>query len=165
MTSEYFTGLLDYDNMMNREVLELLRGLPSVSEKTESIFVHILAAKRIWIKRLRGEDWSGVAVWPTLSLDDCEALLEENRNAFQTFLRGKSQADLKTKTRYRNSKGIEFENPVQDVLMHVLIHSGYHRGQIAKAVREAGEEPINTDYIMHIREQVSDTTTEIPSTP
>lgn len=115
----------------------------------------MLVAKKVWIKRLRSEDGSGVAIWPTLSFDECETLIEENRDTFQTYFRRKSGADLQTSTRYRNSKGIESENPVQDILMHVLIHGGYHRGQIAKAVREAGEEPINTDYIIYIRQPVS----------
>jgi uncharacterized damage-inducible protein DinB len=32
------------------------------------------------------------------------------------------------------------------------MHSGYHRGQIAAAVRESGGEPAYTDYIHAVRQ-------------
>ncbi|MGH9479278.1 MAG: DinB family protein [Terriglobales bacterium] len=42
-----------------------------------------------------------------------------------------------------------------DILMHVALHSGYHRGQIAADMRSGGLEPAYTDYI-HWRRQVLD---------
>ena len=56
---------------------------------------------------------------------------------------------------YQNSKGATFETPVGEVLMHVFSHGVYHRGQIALALRQAGAEPINTDYITFVREAPS----------
>src|SRR5690625_4548371 len=153
MTVNYFTELFNYDNKMNREVLELLRGLPSVDEKAKSICVHILAAKQVWLSRLCDEDSSDITIWPTFSFNACETLIKENKEGYQAYFKKKSEVDLKTTIRYKNSKGIEYENSVQDTLMHVLIHSGYHRGQISIIVRESGGKPINTDYIMRIRKQ------------
>jgi len=34
----------------------------------------------------------------------------------------------------------------------VALHGSYHRGQVAAAVRAAGGEPVNTDYITYVRE-------------
>jgi uncharacterized damage-inducible protein DinB len=53
----------------------------------------------------------------------------------------------------RTSKGVEFRTPVRDVLTHLVMHSAYHRGQIAQAVREAGGQPAATDYIVYARRQ------------
>jgi uncharacterized damage-inducible protein DinB len=52
---------------------------------------------------------------------------------------------------YRNSAGNEFDNTVRDILTHVALHGQYHRGQIARAMRAAGREPVYTDYIGFIR--------------
>ena len=52
---------------------------------------------------------------------------------------------------YKNSKGIEFSNTVQDVIFHVINHSTYHRAQIASDLKANGIEPINTDYIFYKR--------------
>jgi uncharacterized damage-inducible protein DinB len=41
---------------------------------------------------------------------------------------------------------------VEDVLLHVALHGSYHRGQIAAAVRAAGGEPVNTDFVTWTRE-------------
>jgi uncharacterized damage-inducible protein DinB len=40
---------------------------------------------------------------------------------------------------------------VDDILMHVVMHSAYHRGQIALEVRCAGQTPAYTDFIHAIR--------------
>jgi len=34
----------------------------------------------------------------------------------------------------------------------MITHGGYHRGQIALHLRQAGEEPVNTDSIAYVRE-------------
>jgi uncharacterized damage-inducible protein DinB len=37
------------------------------------------------------------------------------------------------------------------VLLHVIMHSAYHRGQIAMAMRAAGQQPAYTDFIHAVR--------------
>jgi uncharacterized damage-inducible protein DinB len=61
---------------------------------------------------------------------------------------------LNTTMTYRNSKGLEFTNSVGDTLTHVWLHGSYHRGQIAQAIRRAGHEPVNTDFITFVREGI-----------
>jgi len=41
---------------------------------------------------------------------------------------------------------------VGDILTHVLLHSAYHRGQIAVDLRAAGLTPAYTDYIHAVRQ-------------
>ncbi|HEU5359182.1 MAG TPA: DinB family protein, partial [Gemmatimonadales bacterium] len=52
---------------------------------------------------------------------------------------------------YRNSAGLEFTSTVEDILLHVALHGAYHRGQVARALREGGAVPNATDYIAFIR--------------
>ena len=52
---------------------------------------------------------------------------------------------------YLSLKGVEYRTPIQDVLMHLILHSAYHRGQVAAAVREAGGKPASTDYVVYLR--------------
>lgn len=151
MTSQYFADLFEYDSTVNRQLLNKLRSLQQIDEKTKSIFSHLINARKVWIKRLNHEGLSGVAIWPEMNWDECEALIEENRKAYQNFLIGKTDSELESKLEYKNSKGIGFLTPVRDILMHVLLHGSYHRGQIARAIRQSGEEPINTDYILYVR--------------
>jgi uncharacterized damage-inducible protein DinB len=41
---------------------------------------------------------------------------------------------------------------VQDVLTHVVLHSAYHRGQIASLMRAGGAVPAYTDFIHAVRQ-------------
>lgn len=154
MHNEYLSKLFDYDNEVNQKVLDHLLKQSVLPDRVRAIFTHIVMTKKVWLKRIRGEDWSHLSIWPDFGLEKCKDLISENRKEFHKFLADKSETDLQENIRYTNSKGIDFENSIRDILMHLLIHGGYHRGQIAKIVRETGGEPVNTDYIMHIREPI-----------
>jgi uncharacterized damage-inducible protein DinB len=52
---------------------------------------------------------------------------------------------------YVNSKGEPWTNRAEDILLHVVFHSAYHRGQIASDMRPAGLQPAYTDFIHAIR--------------
>lgn len=53
---------------------------------------------------------------------------------------------------YKNTKGESWTNQTEDILMHVIVHSAYHRGQIAADVRAAGFTPAYTDFIHAVRQ-------------
>ena len=154
MDTNYLLSMFEYDSTVNGRVLDLLQSLPLIDNRTMNIFSHLLTAKKVWLTRLRGDDSSSLRIWPALDLDECGALIKENRIGYNDYLRNITEKQLTGNFRYKNSNGTEYENSVQDVLMHVLIHGGYHRGQIAKAVRESGGEPIITDFIFYIRKPI-----------
>lgn len=149
--NEYFIELFKYDSYANLKLLELLKNLPLIDENAKSIFAHLLNAKRLWLKRIKQEGYKNIEIWPTLDWDECNFLIRENESSYHNYLADKRDTELKAKIRYQNSKGKTFLTPVRDILMHVLIHGGYHRGQIAKFIKKAGGESINTDYITYVR--------------
>jgi uncharacterized damage-inducible protein DinB len=59
--------------------------------------------------------------------------------------------DLARVATYRNSANIEFTSTVEDILIHVAMHGAYHRGQVARALRQGGAVPEPTDYIAFTR--------------
>lgn len=146
----YLAHLFVYDTTTNRALLDTLRAVPDLPPHTRTVFNHLLQAKKIWIMRLRNENLAGVPVWPELTWTTCSILIDENEHAYQTYLQQK-QVALTASFTYQNSKGRIFSNTIQDVLMHVLFHSSYHRGQIAAALRQQGHTPLVTDYIFHMR--------------
>ena len=90
-------------------------------------------------------------VWPELSLERSAALLEEMAWEWAGYLGELTAARLGERVEYTNSKGEPWVNAVADVLHHVVMHSAYHRGQIAGDLRAAGHEPAYTDYIEAVR--------------
>lgn len=152
MTPAYFTTAFTYDTAVNRRLLASLRELAQVEERTQAVFAHILAARAVWMERLQHDGRSTTPVWPSLDWEACEALIGANEHAYTTYLANAATADLETPFTYYNSKGRSFTNRPLDVLMHVLIHGGYHRGQIAQSLRLSGYEPLSTDYSFYLRE-------------
>jgi uncharacterized damage-inducible protein DinB len=134
----------------NRRILDLLQTINPVAPQPLRLFAHVLTTERIYLERVRGLDPWPQIFWPDLTLEQCAALIIENQFAYRKFFDGLAENDLDTPVRYRNSKGIEFQTPIKDLLMHVALHGSYHRGQIAQALRSAGAEPANTDFITFV---------------
>jgi uncharacterized damage-inducible protein DinB len=59
---------------------------------------------------------------------------------------------LDDKVEYRNNKGEVWSSNVADVITHVILHSAYHRGQIALQLRASHGEPAYTDFIHAVRQ-------------
>jgi len=134
----------------NREVLDALRATPETQAEAIPLMAHIVATEQLWLARIQSQQ-PAHAVWPDLTLDECQALAAANAANYAAFLDGLSEAGLGSIATYRNSKGDKFSTTVIDVLTHVPIHGAYHRGQIAKLFGRHGKPGVNTDYIAFAR--------------
>jgi uncharacterized damage-inducible protein DinB len=88
-------------------------------------------------------------VWPEFKMDELPRVLEAVSGEWEKFLEAPA---LDAGCEYTNSKGERFTSPVGDILMHVVNHSTYHRGQIAADMRASGMEPAYTDFIHAARQ-------------
>ena len=144
------TSLLSHAAWANAEVLRSLRTSPGTDPHALEQFAHVLAAENVWLTRIRGEP-QGVAVWPALSVDECERLAATNHTGFETIV---SQADthpLEREVAYTNSAGRAFSSRVIDILLHVAMHGMYHRGMTSVLTRRSGGTPAPTDFIAYVR--------------
>jgi uncharacterized damage-inducible protein DinB len=134
--------LFAYDTWANGEEVSRLRAIGAPAPALR-LLGHVIGAQWIWLARLRNES-ARMAVWPELTIDQCASELDALRQAWRDILQ---HVDPESSIEYRNTKGDAFTSPVDDVLTHVLMHSAYHRGQIATVVRQGGQTPASTDYI------------------
>jgi len=135
--------LFDYDDWANREEVRHLRSLKAPPPQAMKILAHIVGTEWLWLGRLRGE--KPAVVWPDLTLDQIAEQIDRLRDEWP---REFGRTDV---VEYVNSKGEKWSSRADDILMHVIIHGGYHRGQIAILVRQSGETPAYTDYIHCVR--------------
>jgi uncharacterized damage-inducible protein DinB len=150
--NEIVERLFNYDKWAIERALDSLRSAAGPNQRAARLLAHLLIAEKVWYMRLRGDDTYGIELSPELSLDECEKLAAENHEAYAAYLGALLTDELDRVITYRNSKGVEFQTSVRDVLLHVLLHGSYHRGQLAAAIRGEGDAPVNTDYITFIRE-------------
>jgi uncharacterized damage-inducible protein DinB len=137
--------LLRYDDWANRETLAGLKQV-AVPPGATRLFAHIIAAERLWLDRVARAPQS-VDPWPAWDLQQSAAELAGLLPAWREVLGEHPGSQLEHVVRYTNTKGEPWTNTVLDVVTHVVLHSAYHRGQIAAAERAAGREPAYTDFI------------------
>jgi uncharacterized damage-inducible protein DinB len=114
---------------------------------------HIIGAEYLWLARLRGET-SPLPVWPDLAVEACSDYLDELALLWADYLQGAKLSRLSQQVEYINTKGESWASTVEEILTHVVIHSAYHRGQIAADVRAAGQVPAYTDFIHAARQRL-----------
>jgi uncharacterized damage-inducible protein DinB len=148
--ADYLRRQFAYDEWANREVLAAIRAAGSVNERSLQLMAHIVAAERVWLERLKQVPQS-VPVWPKPDLEQCEAQAAELGGLWLEFLDLITAGDVSQSISYKNSKGEEWTSTIVDILTHVVMHSAYHRGQIASHMRTIGQTPAYTDFIHGVR--------------
>jgi len=148
----YIRRLFRYDDWANQEVVAALKGLPTPPPRSLKILAHILSAERLWLERLRSEKQT-YPVWPDFTIEQCRKEVEQLPQLWTAHLSLFKEEDLPRSLRYKNSKGETWTGQTLDILMHVVLHSAYHRGQIAADMRAAGFSPAYTDFIHAVRQE------------
>lgn len=141
--------LVDHMAWADERVLESLRQ-PKVPKRALDLYAHVLGAEHVWLARLEQRP-RAVPVWPSMTLEECAQLAAENGRAFRAYVDRLTSDEVRRIVPYRNSAGDEFDNTIEDILVHVAMHGSYHRGQVSLLVRDAGAEPQPTDLIAFVR--------------
>ncbi|HZE19325.1 MAG TPA: DinB family protein [Candidatus Angelobacter sp.] len=145
----HFQREFAHDAWANEQALESLKG--GAPEKALRFMAHIVAAEWLWLVRMK--QWKQeFPVWPEWTREQSEAQAGKLPPLWQELLRGMKPAGLDQPTTYLSSKGESWTSTCGDILTHVLLHSSYHRGQIATELRAAGLTPAYTDYIHAVRQ-------------
>lgn len=131
----------------------LLEALGSSDERAAEAlreFCHVIGTEEIWLSRLQHRP-PRTAVWPQASAAEVRGLLERTHAAFREYLATLRDRDLLTVVTYTNTAGQEFQNTVGDILVHSALHGQYHRGKVNLLLRQAGRNPVATDFIAFVR--------------
>ncbi|MGA9772310.1 MAG: DinB family protein [Blastocatellia bacterium] len=156
-TLEAIRELLDYNEWANSKMIDSLRQSPDPGAKAVRALAHLLLAEKTWLLRLQtNQDSTGFDFWQGTTLEECCAMAREVKQTFAALTDELTEDKLGSVATYKNSKGIEYSTSFRDILTHVLMHSAYHRGQVAMAVRAEGVAPAYTDYIAWVREMKGD---------
>ena len=70
-----------------------------------------------------------------------------------SYLQNLSDADLPADVSYKNSKGVPFEEPLWQILMHMLNHGTQHRAEAAAMLTDFNHSPGDVDMILYFREK------------
>lgn len=140
-----------FNSWANRETAAALSRTHPVPFAAQRALAHVIGAEWLWLARLQDEP-ARAAVWPDMEPAACAEEILELDTSWMLYLDLMSRAGLQEAVAYVNSRGESFQSSVHDILTHVLLHSSYHRGQIAFEMRREGFEPACTDFIHAVRQ-------------
>lgn len=158
---EAIRGLFAHLEWADTLVRESLREGAAESPRALELYAHVLGAEAVWLSRLHGVA-TEVPVWPAADFEACAKLMGETHAGLAGFIDSLDEAALERTVNYRNSAGVEFDSRIGDILLHVMLHGAYHRGQVALLLRDAGATPAPTDYIAFVRGAPAATRNEPP---
>jgi uncharacterized damage-inducible protein DinB len=141
-----YPRLFGYDAWANRTAIAALPDTPPA--RALAILAHIAGSQYTWLSRLNGRQ-SPLAIWPSLTRDQSAGQLAAAAKEWAEYLA--RDPDLSARVRYTNTKGEPLESSIGEILMHVIMHSAYHRGQLAMLTRDSGASPAATDFIFATR--------------
>jgi uncharacterized damage-inducible protein DinB len=145
----YFLKLYQYNAWANNRVLTALTRQQVQNDKILSIIGHIVAAQFLWLHRIKGLPPAEVKLWGEYDLLQLVKMAEDSGRLWLEFIEGTD--DFNRELTYLNYTGDPYINNVEMIMIHLVNHSTYHRGQIALLLRQEKFEPINTDFITYDR--------------
>ena len=146
---KYFLKLYRYNAWATKRVISTLVKQQVNDAKILSLLGHVVAAQFLWLHRIKGLPAPDVKLWGEYTL---EQLIEMSERASQQWLEFvEATENFDREMTYRNYVNEPYTNNVENVMIHLVNHSSYHRAQIAMLLRQKGYEPINTDFITYDR--------------
>ena len=146
---EFFLKWYQYNAWANRRIIRCLEQQNVIDEKILSVFGHLMAANFIWLNRIKDQPKSKYELWGKYDLVELKRMVGEADELWMSFIKENESFDRQMK--YHNYVGDYFENNVQQIMIHLVNHGTYHRGQVAMLLRQQGFEPVNTDFITYDR--------------
>jgi len=131
---------------------ELSRDLKVSHQSVIGTLAHVFGADRIWFDRIHGRVRQGLfdpgedlslralgELWPAVS---------RNWNEWAAAL---DDSSVQSTASYRTLDGTPYESPLWQIVLHVVNHASYHRGQVSAMLRQLGRVPPATDLIAYYR--------------
>ena len=145
---DYFRSLFDYHVQANQQFFDVLFSASQpIDEYAFKMFRHCIMAHHIWNHRMLNLKYD-YEFWEPLNQKQLEQLMDQNKREHIQIL---ELCDLEAKLEYNNQAGEIYSSKIVDILSHISHHYAYHRGQIARSLRESGIEPPKTDLIIFRR--------------
>lgn len=114
---------------------------------------HVYLAEWVWYSR-----WNGVSptAFPSDDIPDLatlRTLWSGMESKVRPFVTSATETDLQRVIAYRLMSGREGGSPLWQMVVHVVNHASYHRGQVTTMLRQLGAAPApSMDMITYFRE-------------
>lgn len=152
----FFRELFEYVRWGDHECLlaarsvsdqEYFREQPISHGSLHKQLVHMMVAEWLWLSRWRGSTNAKaetVEDYPTrMAVEQRWPLVHA---ALLDFVAHQTPSSLARNVTYRTSRGDLVTLPLASLMIHVIDHAAYHRGQLNTMIRRAGGQPRSISF-------------------
>ncbi len=132
---------------------EVNRDLGGSYKSVRDVIAHITSAEWAWLERWNGISPQSIPEWVAQDLSVLAGYLSDVQARRRLFLESLSDDALSSEVAFQFLSGAADHHPLSDLLIHVVDHSSYHRGQVASKLRQTGATPPPTGFIAFKSEQ------------
>jgi uncharacterized damage-inducible protein DinB len=158
VTTEELGRLYAYNRWANARAFESASALTAEELRREvggsfatvlGTFTHLVGAEWVWLERWHGRSPRAL---PTgfSTLEELRVSLSEVEAGQVEVLAALTPERLAERITYVNFAGQTWTYALADMLVHLVNHGTYHRGQIATLLRQLGGKPLSTDYLLYL---------------
>ena len=128
MKREIFLKQLEYEMWANDMVIKAVSEADSPEDRVYEILSHLVISPNNWIRKILKEA-PIYKSWDKLTLADSRSLSQENLLKWKDFIVNKTDNELEQYI-FFPFMGVSSKISIEDLLIHLVNHSSYHRGQI-----------------------------------
>lgn len=151
-----------YNLWANQKLCEVILALPSELQEQElpssfssirKTILHLWDAESIWWQRIKLQEniIRPSDVFTGTTAEAIQSLLQQNRQ-WDAWIANATGMALQHVFSYYNTKREQFKQPTYQVLLHIMNHGTYHRGQLVNMLRQLGQQKLPmTDFIVWAR--------------
>jgi len=127
MKKDSYLKQIRYESWANNMVIDAFMKSTFPLERTHQIISHNFNAFSIWLKRIKNEEVT-IKLWDNHSIDELSLLNVTLYNDWSTYISTLDDTDFEKKIRF-SFMGKKASISIEDLIIHLVNHSSYHRGQ------------------------------------
>jgi uncharacterized damage-inducible protein DinB len=155
--AQFLAGQFDYHRWATVRVLrsceplgndELTRYLYASEGSLFGTLVHMYRVDAVWLRRLRGHAHAPPPEVPA-NFVELRSAWTPVLDALHSFAAELSSDAVETSLPFRSIVLGDQALPIWHVLLHVVNHGSYHRGQVITLLRQLAHETVSTDMSLY----------------
>jgi uncharacterized damage-inducible protein DinB len=132
---------------------ELSRDFQAADRSVLGTLVHIFGADRLWLIRMQRQPNPIYTTEADFHLEVLQTEWPALHERWREWAAGLTDDAILQELAYRDMKGRPWQQPIWQLVLHVVNHATHHRGQVSGFLRAMGHTPPATDLIWYYRER------------
>jgi uncharacterized damage-inducible protein DinB len=132
---------------------ELNRDFHTADRSVMGTLVHIFGADRLWLIRMHRQPNPVYTTEADFHLEVLQNEWPALHERWREWASGLTNDAILQELAYQDMKGRPWQQPIWNLVLHVVNHATHHRGQVSGFLRAMGHTPPATDLIWYYRER------------